>query len=250
MIEVRDLYFAYAPKEPPVLRGLSLRIETGEVVNILGPNGCGKTTLLRAMLGFLPTPPGTVFIGGAEIHTLKRRDLARRLAYVPQIHGGVFNYSVLEVVLMGRTALSPWLGFSPVDQDRALAALNKVRIARLAGRPYLQLSGGERQLVLIARALAQNGRFLIMDEPVSGLDYGNQFHLLTVIRELAEQGLSIVLTTHHPEQAVFLGGRSLLLKDGQLRADGPSREVITAPAVCALYDLSPEMLAQARRATF
>ncbi len=248
MIEVRRLSFAYAKKAPPVLREVSLTIQAGEVINILGPNGCGKTTLLRALLGFLPSPPGSIFVDGADLGTLPRRELARKLAYVPQIHNGIFNYTALEVVLMGRTAHSPWLHFRQVDHDLARASLAKVRVEHLAERSYLQLSGGERQLVLIARALAQKSEFLIMDEPVSGLDYGNQFHLLTVIRDLAAQGLSIVLTTHHPEQAVFLGGRAVLLKEGRLSADGPAGEIITSAMICDLYGLDPEMLAQARLA--
>jgi len=247
-IEIRHLSFAYTKKDEPVLRDLSLILQPGEVVNILGPNGCGKTTLLRAILGFLPTPAGSIFVDGTDIKNMKRRNLARKLAYVPQIHSGVFNYSALEVVLMGRTADSPWLHYRAVDIERARKALEKVRVDHLAERSYLQLSGGERQLVLIARALAQNSEFLIMDEPVSGLDYGNQFHLLTVIRELARQGLSIVLTTHHPEQAVYLGGRALLMKKGRLSADGPAGEIITSSVICDLYGLPPEILAQARMA--
>ena len=242
MIGIQGLHFSYSG-EGEVLKGLSLDIRPGEVVNILGPNGCGKTTLLKLILGFLPASAGSIFIGGLDIGQLSRRELARQLAYVPQSHNGVFNYSVLEMVLMGRTSASPWLRFSPDDRIRAEEALERVRISHLAGRRYLHLSGGERQLVLIARALAQNSIFLIMDEPVSGLDYGNQFHLLKVIRELADAGgPGFILTTHHPEQAVFLGGRALLIKNGLLTADGPAREIVSGRAVCDLYGLPPEFL--------
>ncbi|MDR1045489.1 MAG: ABC transporter ATP-binding protein [Candidatus Adiutrix sp.] len=240
MIEVRDLHFAYAAGGE-VLKGLTLSFGAGEVVNILGPNGCGKTTLLKLMLGFLPAPPGSVLVEGRDIRGYGRRELARRLAYVPQAHHGVFNYTALDMVLMGRTAASPWLRFSDDDQRRAGAALERVRISHLAGRHYLQLSGGERQLVLIARALAQNSAFLIMDEPAGGLDYGHQFHLLKLIRELADDGgPGFVLTTHHPEQAVYLGGRALMIKAGLLTADGPAAEIIDGRAVRDLYDLPPE----------
>ena len=241
-IEIRDLHFAYAAGRP-VLNGLSLSIRPGEVVNILGPNGCGKTTLLKLMLGFLEAPAGSVLVEGRDIRAYARRELARRLAYVPQSHSGVFNYAALDMVLMGRTSSSPWLRFRDEDYGRARAALERVRIGHLADRPYLHLSGGERQLVLIARALAQNSSFLIMDEPVSGLDYGNQFHLLKVIRELAgEGGPGFILTTHHPEQAVYLGGRALLIKNGLLTADGPATEIINGPSVSELYNLPPDFL--------
>ena len=246
MIELRNFHYAYQ-SDRSVLSNITLTIGPGEVVNVLGPNGCGKTTLLKSILGFLTVPPGTVLIDGSDIQILKRRDLALKLAYVPQSHGGIFNYKALDVVMMGRTPHSPWHSFKPEDYDRAMAALAQVRAGHLGERAYLQLSGGERQLVLIARALAQNSETLIMDEPVSGLDYGNQFHLLTIIRELSlNGGPSFVLTTHHPEQAVFLGGRAVLLKNGTLHADGPSREIITNEAVCDLYGVSREMLAAAR----
>jgi iron complex transport system ATP-binding protein len=234
VIEVRALTLGY-PKSPPVLKDFSLRVAKGEVVSILGPNGCGKTTLLKALLRFLPVPPGRLFLEGRPLETIKRQELARMLAYVPQHHHGVFNYSVLDVVLMGRTAASPRLRFSAEDHDLARAALERVRLGRLARRSYLELSGGERQLTLIARALAQNCAGLIMDEPASSLDYGNQFRLLDLIGELA--GLTIILTTHQPEQAVYLGGRALLMDDGRLIADGPAEGVVTPTRVRDLYNL-------------
>lgn len=240
MIEIRNLHFTYIPRHE-ILRGINLSVQPGEVVNILGPNGCGKTTLLKLILGFLPASPGSALINGEDIRRFSRRGLARLLAYVPQAHNGVFNYTATEMVMMGRTAASPWLRFSQDDHRRAATALERVRIGHLANRHYLYLSGGERQLVLIARALAQNSTFLIMDEPVSGLDYGNQFHLLKVIRELSDAGgPGFILTTHHPEQAVFLGGRAVLIKEGRVTADGPAQSIINRQAVCDLYSLPPE----------
>lgn len=241
MITIRDLTVGYH-KSRPVLNNLSLEIGPGEIVNILGPNGCGKTTLLKSILGFLPLPPDSLFLDGTPIGQFSRNSLARRLAYVPQSHRGVFPYTAREVVLMGRTAHSPWLRFSPEDHRTAHAAMERVRITHLAERSYLELSGGERQLVLIARALAQNCAYLIMDEPVGGLDYGNQFRLLDLIRELSASGPAVVLTTHHPEHALFLGGRSLLMKAGRLIADGPSREIVTRDRVRSLYGLDEAML--------
>jgi iron complex transport system ATP-binding protein len=237
MIEIKNLTIGY-PKFPLVIKGLSLSIAKSEVVNILGPNGCGKTTLLKALLGFLPAPPGQLFLNGLPLAKFKRKELARSLAYVPQNHNGVFPYTAMEVVLMGRTALSPWLRYSDEDYDKAAKALDKVRLGRLGQRSYLELSGGERRLVLIARALAQECACLIMDEPVSSLDYGNQFHLLDLIGEMANVGPAIVLTTHHPEQAIYLGGRAVLINDGRLIADGPVEETINADQVRSLYHLT------------
>ena len=237
MIEIRDLTLGY-PKGPPVIKNFSLSIKAGEVVNILGPNGCGKTTLLKALLRFLPSPPGHIFLDGRPLEKIKRRDLAGRLAYVPQQHHGVFPYPALEVVLMGRTAASPWLKFSAQDRERAAEALERVRLGPLAQKSYLEMSSGQRQLVLIARALAQDCAGLIMDEPASGLDYGNQSRLLDLIGELAAAGPAIILTTHHPEQAVHLGGRAVLMAEGRLIDDGPARTLITLRRVRSLYGLA------------
>lgn len=245
MIEVRNLSFNYH-RGGQVLKNLSVVLAPGEVVNILGPNGCGKTTFLKIILGLLPIAPATVFINGQPLEQFKRHQLAHLLAYVPQAHNGVFHYTVREMVLMGRTNAGPWHHFSAEDEKKTQAVLKRIHLNALADRSYLEISGGEKQLVLIARALVQDSSFLIMDEPVNGLDYGNQFRLLNIIRELADTGLAIVLTTHHPEQAIFLGGRALLIKNGHLVADGPTDRIITADAVTRLYDLPPALLDQAR----
>ena len=239
MIEVRDLTLGYFDA-PPVLQQVCLRVGKGEVVNVLGPNGCGKTTLLRAILGFLPVPSHSIFLSGRPQEKILRSEVARILAYVPQIHAGVFAYRVLDVVLMGRTARSPWLRFSAEDVDKAMHALEQIRMADYARKSYLELSGGQRQLVLIARALCQQCSALVMDEPVTGLDYGNQFRLLELIGELSNSGPAIMLTTHHPEQAVYLGGRAILLKEGRVVANGPVSSTVTAVQIKDLYNLPPK----------
>ncbi|MDL2321490.1 ABC transporter ATP-binding protein [Desulfosarcina sp. OttesenSCG-928-B08] len=242
MIRIDHLSFAYE-KYRPVLHDISLCLPAGEIVSILGPNGCGKSTLLKIILGFLQVKRGMVFLDDRDICDLTEKQLHKRLSYVPQMHSGTFNYQVLDVVLMGRTTESPWYRFRSEDYDIARAALKQVRMERHARRPYLHLSGGERQLVLIARSLAQGGVFFIMDEPVSGLDYGNQFHLLQTLKDLSGRGVSFILTTHHPQHALYLGGRALLLKSGKIIADGASTDVITRERICELYQL-PESFAE------
>ena len=218
MIDVENLSFGYSA-DKSVLNNISFSAGRGEIINILGPNGCGKSTLIKLILGFLPFKQGSIKIDGDDINKIARADMASRLSYVPQLHSGTFSYAVIDVVLMGRLTQSPWYKYTKEDYEKAYYALERLKIGHYAERQYLHLSGGERQLVLIARSIAQNTAYFIMDEPVSGLDYGNQFMLLQTIKELAGEGLSFLLTTHHPEHAVFLGGRALLIKEGQIVAD-------------------------------
>lgn len=246
MIEVKNLSFAYSQKSP-VLKDISFSAEAGEIINILGPNGCGKSTLLKAILGFLPLKGGQVSIDGHDVTRLSPKKLARALSYVPQMHSGAFNYAAIDVVLMGRNLAGPWYKYTSADYDIAHEALRRVRLDGYAQRLYLHLSGGERQLVLIARALAQGPGYFIMDEPVTGLDYGNQFHLLETIKDLSQDGFAgkkpmFMLTTHHPEHAIFLGGRALMMQGGALLADGSVDEVISSGGICRLYGLRPELL--------
>ncbi len=241
MIEVSSLSFGYS-KDRLVLDDVSFRADRGEIINILGPNGCGKSTLIKIILGFLHAKRGMVKIEGKDVVDIKRHEMAGLLSYVPQLHSGVFSYPVLDVVLMGRYTASPWHGYKDKDYEVAYNALDRVRLRKYADRSYLHLSGGERQLVLIARALAQNASYFIMDEPVTGLDYGNQFLLLQVIKDLSEEGLSFLLTTHHPEHAVFLGGRALLIKEGRIVGDGEPYKVITTNCICNLYNMPREFV--------
>jgi iron complex transport system ATP-binding protein len=241
MIVVKDLVFGYA-KNRAVLNGVNFTAGKGEIVSILGPNGCGKSTLLKLLLKFFPAGRGMVSVGGADVRDLARAELARIFSYVPQAHNGVFSYSVLDVVLMGRTNGGRWYRYGKNDYAAAREALETLHIAGFSDRLYLHLSGGERQLVLIARALAQRSEYIIMDEPASGLDYGNQYILLDLIKKLAAGGHSILLTTHYPEHARFLGGRALLMKDGRIIADGRTDAVIRRESVRTLYNMSEELL--------
>jgi iron complex transport system ATP-binding protein len=235
MLEVERVRFGYG-YGPLVLDDVSFTLGAGDVLWLLGPNGSGKTTLLRCVLALQPPSAGSIRVGGRDVRALAPAELARAMAYVPQSSPVVFPFAAFDVVLMGR---SPHLRFmtSPSGADRALTlkAMTELGIDDLAERRFDELSGGERQMVLIARALAQGSRLLVMDEPCAGLDYGNQVRILTTIRRLAEQGYGIVLSSHVADHALLVGNQVALLRRGRLRGPGSPREVITAAALSELY---------------
>jgi iron complex transport system ATP-binding protein len=233
-LEARELGFGY--RHHRVGHDVSLSLEAGEVVCLLGPNGGGKTTLFRTLLGLLPAQGGRVYLGGDDLTALPRREIARRIAYVPQVHTGYFPFSVRDVVLMGRTAhLAPFASPSHADHEAADEALVRLELSHLADSVYTQISGGERQLTLVARALAQAAPLVVMDEPTASLDFGNQVKVLERIAELARSGIGVLLSTHDPDQAFLLAHRVALLHHGTLAALGPPQEVLTPAALHMLY---------------
>jgi iron complex transport system ATP-binding protein len=234
LIEVDRVSYSYAAKA--AVDGVSLSIAAGEVVALLGPNGSGKTTLLKLMLGLIQPDGGEVRLAGRALAAYGAKELARRLAYVPQVHRMAFGYRVLDVVLMGRVPHKGLLvNFNKADEELARAALRRLSIDHLEERCYTEISGGERQLVLIARALTQGADILIMDEPVNGLDYGNQIRLFDTIAELAEQGYTFIKTTHYPDHALWVADRVVMLQQGRIIADGSSADVINRENLFHLY---------------
>lgn len=240
-LEAHDLGFGY-PRHR-VGRNVSLSLGAGEILCLLGPNGCGKTTLFKTLLGLLPLQAGRIEIGGDDLHALSNRERARRIAYVPQAQVAVFPFTVLDVVLMGRTArIGPFATPGAQDREIALRALQTLGIGNLAEAEYTRISGGQRQLTLIARALAQDTPLLVMDEPTASLDFGNQALVLRHVRALAQQGLGIVLSTHDPDHALACATRVAVLYDGGILAQGEPRETLTGALMGQVYGVPVRMV--------
>jgi iron complex transport system ATP-binding protein len=236
-IEARALDFGYPGHV--VGRGLDLVLENGEVLCVLGPNGSGKTTLFRTLLGLLPRLGGQVTIAGEDIAHMPRARVAREVAYVPQASSSYFDFSLEEMVLMGRTAhLGTFAAPGARDRTVAQAALERMGISALAQRPVGGVSGGERQLALIARALATEARALVMDEPTANLDFGNQARVLAHIAALRDAGVSILLCTHDPDHAFQVADRVLLMRGGRAVTLARTEVALTAENLSRLYDVS------------
>lgn len=237
MLQVEKLAFGFPGRS--VGRDVSFALADGEVMCVLAPNGGGKTTLFRTLLGLLAPQGGSVVLEHQPLSSLSRQDIARRVGYVPQGHAGQFAYTVREVVLMGRTAHLGAFG-APGRRDLEVAdkALSLLGLEALAERSITQVSGGERQLALIARALAQEPRLLVMDEPTASLDFGNQVRILQRIRSLAAGGISVLFSTHDPDHAFLAADRALLLAEGRALAIGPPVEVIRPDTLERMYGVS------------
>ncbi len=220
-------------------RGLDLAMREGEVLCVLGPNGAGKTTLFRTLLGLLPALAGRVSLDGRDLASLDRAQVARALAYVPQASGIAFDFTLQEVVEMGRAAhLGAYAQPSAGDRRGARAALERLGIGDLADRPFGAVSGGERQLALLARALASEARCMVMDEPTAHLDFANQSRVLREIARMAGAGIAILLCSHDPDHAFAIADRALLLDRGQALALGDAAGVLTAQNLTRVYGVT------------
>jgi iron complex transport system ATP-binding protein len=226
---------------PEALRELSAEVAPGEVTAILGPNGAGKTTLLHVALGWLKPLRGRVLLDGRPVGAMSRRESGRTLSLVPQSERIPFELSVLDFVLLGRAPyLRPLEPPGAADLEAAEAAIARVGIGALAGREVTGLSGGERQLASIARALAQGPRLMLLDEPTAHLDLANKSRVMGLVRELAASGTTILLTTHEPEAAAVAATRLFLVREGRLLASGPIGELFESSALSATYGLAIE----------
>lgn len=215
---------------------VSIAIYPGEVLCLLGPNGCGKTTLFKTLLGLLAPLGGSIKLGDDDLTSLRRPEIARRIAYVPQATGIPFPYTVLDFVLMGRTShLGLFAAPRQLDRDAAMNALAELGVDGLASREITTLSGGQRQLVSIARAIAQASPLIVMDEPTASLDFGNQVVVLSEVRERARAGHGIVLSTHDPDHAFAVADRVALMCEGTIRVVGTPAETLTPEALENVY---------------
>lgn len=235
ILQVKDLHFSHH-KDRPILDGLSFSVEKGDVLCLLGPNGTGKTTLIRCLLGMHQVKLGDVLIDGVNTKQLNAKQLSRKIAYVPQTTTVVFPYSVFDMVIMGR---NPHIGYlsapSKKDEEIARETLEKMGISHLQDRVFSELSGGERQMVMVARALVQQAEIMIMDEPTASLDYGNESKILRIIKQISNSGISIILITHSPNHAFLSGNKVAIMKAGKIQAYGTPNEVITSGRLSELY---------------
>ncbi len=248
MISLANVRFSYDSREHTVFEDLSLDLPGGALTALLGPNGSGKTTLLHLILGVLAPASGVVLLARRPRQHYTRRDIGKLMGLVLQDEYIPFNFSVMEYVLLGR---APHLHLlqTPSAEDREVAeeALAEVGMLEMHERPIQSLSGGERQLVMIARALAQRPRILLLDEPTSHLDLSNKGRVLRIMRRLADRGVTVVFTTHEPALAADVAEFVVLLRRGRVLSHGPMREVLTSAHLSATYDVPVEVVEIAGR---
>ena len=244
LLQAHHLSFAYVP-EQTVLHDISLKLDSGETLYILGRNGGGKTTLLSCLAGLLNPDTGQVELADKLLEDYSPTERARMIGLIPQMHIPAFSYSVREMVMMGRAPHLGWLGSpSSVDHRIVEESLEQVGLYELRDRPYTEISGGERQLVLIARGLAQKCRVLLMDEPTAHLDLSNQHRILEIVNQLSQQGLSFIISTHAPNDALTYADHVLLLNGGWVTDYGSPEETLTEPLLSTVYGIRTEVIYQ------
>ncbi|WP_027185550.1 ABC transporter ATP-binding protein [Desulfovibrio inopinatus] len=233
-LELQNIHGGYG--RSGVLEKISFSLESGQILCILGPNGAGKSTLFKGILGLLPFSRGRVLCDGEDISTWSRQRMAQTIGYIPQSHIPVFQFTAIQIVLMGRTAhLGRFATPSKKDVDIAEHGLDLVNLSHRKNTLFTEMSGGERQLVLIARSLAQRPRFLIMDEPTNNLDFGNQVRVLHHVKKLAHEGIGVIMASHYPDHAMLYASQVLLIKKGQIHGSGTPADIVTETRLHDLY---------------
>jgi len=241
ILKIENLFFSYGRAQ--ILSDVSLDVMKGEMLALLGANGVGKSTLFRCILGLERGYKGNILFGEVSQKEIPTRDLAKRIAFVPQSHSPTFNYSVFDMVLMGTTSQFGSLKM-PTESEASVAeeSLARVGITHLKDRGYMKISGGERQLTLIARALAQKAEIIVMDEPTANLDYGNGLRVLKQIKELTSDGITIIQSTHTPDHAFLFADRVVTIVDGKVSSVGTPNDVLTPSEIYALYKLDVKIV--------
>lgn len=238
ILEVQDGCFGY-PGQPVILEHIDLALDKGHILAILGPNGIGKTTLLKCMIGLLPWQSGQTLLYGRDIRTMKPKEVWSTVSYIPQSHGFAFSYTGLEMVLLGRSAhMGLFQQPGQEELELAEAMMERVGIAHLAAKDCNRMSGGELQMVLIARALINEPRLIILDEPETGLDFHNQILVLNMIERLAhEEGISAIMNTHYPTNAMSVADEAFMMNHKGKFFYGPAAQVLNERNISCSFDV-------------
>jgi len=234
--QIENVSFRYPGSDKQVLNGVSLSVAEGEIITVLGSNGAGKSTLLNCMMGLLKPQSGRLLLQGRDITGINGREISSVVGYVPQTGTPSFDFSVEEFVLMG-CANRVGLFSKPTKKDHedVYASLCELGIGQLLKRPVNEISGGERQKALIARAIVSKPRVILFDEPTAHLDFGGQLLVLNIVRRLAQKGYGIVMTTHNPDHALFLSGKAVLFNDGGTLLFGDTDDIVTEENLSGIY---------------
>lgn len=242
ILEINNASFSYNGNGN-VFEDIDMSIENSDVLCILGPNGTGKSTLIKCMNGLLKLNSGNIFLNDEDIYGMDKADLAKVMGYIPQSHHSTFSFSVFDVVLMGR---APHLSLTsvPGEKDFKIAdkAIESLGISYLKDKTYTEISGGEKQLVLLARVLTQKPQILLLDEPTSHLDFGNQIRTLKVINRLSDQGLSVVMTSHYPDHAFLSSNKVAIMTNGSIMAMGEPESVVTEENMKRAYGIDVKVM--------
>ena len=241
MFKVKNLSCGY--KDKIILKDVSFTVKSGDIVCILGKNGSGKSTLIKTIVGLIEPFSGEMLVDGIDIKSWSWSKKAKIISYIPQTFSSMFQYKGIDIVLMGRTS---YIGISssPSKEDEEIAeeAMNKLNILHLKNKIYSQMSGGERQLVKIAQALAQQSKIIIMDEPTNNLDFGNQGIMLNYLRKCADMGINIIMATHFPEQALSYGTKALLVDDQKVVQINNPNKNLTEDGLKKLYNVEVKLV--------